>query len=429
MKIVKLAAENVKKIRAIMIEFKDNYTIISGKNGQGKSSAIDCIEYALCGKESLPDKVIREGEDFAKIVLETDQYIISRHWTSNEKSYLKVTTLDGAQYPSPQTMLNKLVGGLSFDPVGFIKDKDQVGTLKKLVGLNFSNIDMQIAENMESRKLAGRERDRLKMIFNELPVYESFATLPDEEIFIAEILAEKNKAENQLKANDMVRKQLKDMQDEYHEREQLIKYKIQKKAELLKEIETINREIEEEEKKQQLTTDTGKSLKTKVAALTDPDLSDYDRQLMESEETNRLIRAKINKSAIENSLGDKVVEYDQFTEKIENLKQQKLDLLATTKFPVPGLSFQDEIVTYNGIPLSQCSQAEQIKVGFAIAMALNPELKVITVKDASLLDESNLKIIRDMAIEKDYLVILERVEEEEGSIIIEEGEIKCQQQS
>jgi predicted RNA-binding protein (virulence factor B family) len=58
-------------------------------------------------------------------------------------------------------------------------------------------------------------------------------------------------------------------------------------------------------------------------------------------------------------------------------------------------------------------------------MALNPELRVIRVLDASLLDEDNMAIIKEMAAEHDFQVWLEVVQNEPGmGVFIEDGKVK-----
>jgi hypothetical protein len=54
--------------------------------------------------------------------------------------------------------------------------------------------------------------------------------------------------------------------------------------------------------------------------------------------------------------------------------------------PIDGLSLESGRVMFNGIPLDQGSSAEQLRVSTAIAMSSNPELRVIRIKDGSLLD-------------------------------------------
>ena len=63
-----------------------------------------------------------------------------------------------------------------------------------------------------------------------------------------------------------------------------------------------------------------------------------------------------------------------------------------------------------------------------IAMALNPKLKVIRIKNGSLLDSKTVQILEDIAEKNDYQIWLEEVSEEEnindGSFYIYEGELK-----
>jgi DNA polymerase III epsilon subunit-like protein len=49
MKIVKLTAENVKRLRAVEITPDDTVQIVTGRNAQGKTSVLDAIWLALCG--------------------------------------------------------------------------------------------------------------------------------------------------------------------------------------------------------------------------------------------------------------------------------------------------------------------------------------------------------------------------------------------
>jgi len=94
------------------------------------------------------------------------------------------------------------------------------------------------------------------------------------------------------------------------------------------------------------------------------------------------------------------------------------------KFPIDGLGFNEQGVTFNGIPFKQCSSAERLKVSLAMAMALNPELKVIRITNGNLLDSSNMTVVEQMAKDNDYQIWLEMVNET-GSmgIYIEDGEV------
>ena len=53
-KILKLQAENIKRLKAIEITPEGHVMVVGGKNGQGKSSTLDAIWYALGGAGALP---------------------------------------------------------------------------------------------------------------------------------------------------------------------------------------------------------------------------------------------------------------------------------------------------------------------------------------------------------------------------------------
>jgi hypothetical protein len=61
----------------------------------------------------------------------------------------------------------------------------------------------------------------------------------------------------------------------------------------------------------------------------------------------------------------------------------------------------------------------------AIAMASNPKLRVIRIKDGSLLDDDALALVAQTAEQHDYQVLMERVGTgDPGAIIIEDGQVK-----
>ena len=120
LKIIRLIAENVKKLRAIQITPEGHIVQISGPNAAGKTSVLDCIWYALGGGSSLPEEPIRRGAAKAEIHIDLGEMIVTRTFT-HKGSYLKVLSKDGLEWKSPQKVLDKLLGKLSFDPLAFAK--------------------------------------------------------------------------------------------------------------------------------------------------------------------------------------------------------------------------------------------------------------------------------------------------------------------
>ena len=120
-------------------------------------------------------------------------------------------------------------------------------------------------------------------------------------------------------------------------------------------------------------------------------------------------------------------EYKALTEGLEALDKTKAKALEAATFPVVGLGFDDTGVTYQGVPFSQASSAEQIRVSVAMAMAMNPKLRVLRIKDGSLLDAETLEALRAQVAENDFQLWLEVVttSTEGGAVIIEDGEVQA----
>src|SRR5690606_9517554 len=109
---------------------------------------------------------------------------------------------------------------------------------------------------------------------------------------------------------------------------------------------------------------------------------------------------------------------ESLTSKIQAIDQQKADMLAKAPFPVCGLGFDENGVTLNGLPFDQASSAERLRVSVAMGIALNPKLRVMLIRDGSLLDSDSLALVAQMAEEHDTQVWVERVSEGEDVSVI-----------
>lgn len=114
------------------------------------------------------------------------------------------------------------------------------------------------------------------------------------------------------------------------------------------------------------------------------------------------------------------------TKNLSDIDKAKQDKLANAKLPIEDLSFDESGVYYKGIPFKQASSAEALRVSVAMGIAMNPELKILLIRDGSLLDNDNLKAISEMAFDSGHQIWLEKVSEndEECSIIISDGSVK-----
>lgn len=417
MRIIRLQAENIKKIKAIDITPTTDVVIISGNNGAGKSSALDAIWYALAGKSGLKKtpKPIREGEKNASVTLTLDNFIVTRNFTANNKSYLKVTNKEGLSYNSPQELLDSFIGKLTFDPLEFaqMREIDQRNLLLMVADIDIDYWDSALISLREERRVRGQtvklyegEREEITIKdLPELPIDTSKLSFKYDEAVSTNNLIERKKEGLQTNIN-IVNESIEDINRKKEEIE-----------EIQKEIEDIKREtivIKEANDKTKEWLSKNKSINT----------DNIKEEMNNAHNTNDQIKTRERNKEADKKQKEAQKVYDGFTEKIEGVAKEKETALSEAKMPISGLGINDTGVTYNDIPFGQLSSSEQLRVSLSIAMSVNPELKVIRITDGSLLDENNMEIIKKLAEKKDYQVWLEKVSDSgEIGFYFVEGEI------
>lgn len=402
-KIIDMRIENFMRIKAARITPDGNIVTITGKNGQGKSSVLDAITAALAGtdKRTTP-KPIRDGEEYAEIVLETDELIATRRFTHGKPSSLVVESQDGAKYPKAQAKLNDIIGKLSMDPLAFtrLSDKEQRETLLDLIDLPFDpkQLDAQRISLYDARTDIGRQEKAI----GEVEIDPDLPTVQQSANWIIDQIQAAN--DNQNKRSHI---------------EQRIEAALARREDLNEQIQRLQREV-------------GATFDDERTALQDldalPAVADVDalqRQLATVEDTNAAIRANNDARDLAEKKAKLKEQYSNLTRAIGKVDDQKAQGLAQAKLPVEGLSFDESGVLYEGIPFKQVNTAAQIQVSTAMAMALNPKLRVIRISEGSLLDDESMRIIGEMAEENDYQIWIETVSNGDGTgIVIEDGEIK-----
>jgi len=362
-----------------------NVIKITGRNGEGKSSVLDAIEAVLSNpRGSNTPRPIHGKEDKAVIVAEVGNFIVRRVFT-DAGTRLTVTGAEGAEYKSPQKVMDGFLGTLSFDPLEFIdmKDKEQVDTL-----LQFSGSDFDFAASDEARKSH----------------YDSRA---DENKAVKTIYATIGEEPEKIKKVDLSAIQYKMTNVSNLARD--IKEQTEKKERLQKSIEEIDAYLVEA-KKTFGEYDTYNNLEQQLKDGIANNERAGDWQKWSDSQEGVKVRE------------DKAAEHDRM---IGVIDEQKKTALAELNLPYPGLSFEEGMVMYNEVPLRQASKAEQIRVSMAVAMAMKPEIRIVLIRDGSLLDSTNLALIHKLAEKNDYQVWIEAVDETgDVGIYLEDGMVK-----
>lgn len=420
-RIVRLSAENYKRIVAVDISPDGNVVTLSGKNRQGKSSILDAMFAALQGGRSAREtsQPIRDGQDVAWVRLEIGddsqhvEFIVTRRWTKDDAGTLSIEAPDGAKYSSPQKLLDELVGRVSFDPASFLdlSAKEQVDALVDALGdsLPFKPADLAAARKgaFDRRTEVGREVTRLEGQVAGFPSADP--SLPVEEVSAADLVAKADAA--------------REHNAEYDARAERIAH-AQAAVEVARERVTAA-EQDLKAAKQGLANVTG-ALDASTADLRKiqrVEVPDVSVQLAEIDATNRRIRQERERKTLEAQLSEKRQEQAQYTAQIQLIDKQKADGIAAAKFPVPELSFTDEGVTYNGIPFGQASTAEQLRAAFGVAIAANPQLRVCRIDKGESLDADSLALLGELAGEHQMQVWIAKVSDAPVGIVIEDGSV------
>lgn len=421
--IVSLEAENFKRLRAIRIAPNGEGIVeIRGNNGEGKSSTLDAIAAVLGGEKLCPAEPIRRGEKTAEATVDLGEFRVTRRWTE-KGSTLKVTTADGAAFSSPQKMLDKMIGSLSFDPLEFSRQKPaaQNETLRKMLGIDFMAIDAKRKDRYDARTAANANVRDMKAIVD---AAQAFPDAPAEEVVVAELLAQQDAAQAKQREKEAAQRAVAAAKSNVSVGAQWV---TDKKAQIA-EIETQLAAMRETLAKGEATLLAREAAvivaETARDAIVVPDIEPIRTKIGTAEATNRQVRANRERAANVGKLEAAEVVATTLTTEIDALDAEKVAALSSKKFPIAGLGLSDGGVTFRGLPLDQASQAERIRVSLAIGISMNPKLRVLLVRDGSLLDEKSMELVAAMAQEAGAQVWIETVSKGNGTgIIIEDGQV------
>jgi hypothetical protein len=399
-RIIELEAENFKRLKAVRIVPGDErILVIKGKNGAGKSAVLDALGCAIDSR-LVPERPVRDGADEAYIRLDLGTLVVERKWTQGgAKDYLVVRDADGVRQSSPQTILDALYNRIALDPSSFLRlsSKDQVEVLRRVTGLDCTDLEEKRAKLYTDRTIVNRELETAEARIRAFKAPP--ADTPDTEI---------------------------DLQDTLRRIEKLRQLQMKRDALVgvraaIKEVEAKLEQLRGDEKR---ITEEGKAFAADIGNPKDvvAELADMNSRAGLADITNRHVRSKRDLESLRATRSEKDAETRRLTAAIEAIDAEKRKRISAAALP-GGISFDEEHVLLRGIPLAQASAAEQIRAAVEVGLAENKPLRVLRIRDGSLLDDDSLALLDQIAEEKDCWIWLERVGEGGTGILIEDGEV------
>lgn len=421
--ITRLEIVDFKRIEAAAIDADTGKPIVlTGNNGQGKTSILDAVMFALTRKGS--EKPIRNGAESATVALTLSNGTAStftvKRKMKGDNAYLDVTTAEGAKMPSPQKFLDSLIGNLAFDPEAFtrLKSKEQADALRIAVGLDTSDLDDSYKISYAQRTEANRVKDNAEKLYKAAPVV---AGSPLEAKSASELVTKRDILYKELAMTETSVEAVGQCESKICDCENEIKA-LENKLISLREL--LDRHTEDRTSLKRASEDRQKATggHTEAIETITVELQGIDAHNASVETHNRQIRER---DTLKESYQASIKRSTEIDNEVKRIQAERESRIAAAKFPIPGLTIEDDTVLVNDVPFSDLNTAERIKVSTLIAMAQNPSLKVIFVREGALVSRANLALLKTLADENGCQLWMEVFSEEphEDSLHICEGRI------
>ncbi len=419
-KLISFEIENVKRVALVKLTPTENgLTVIGGDNAQGKTSVLDAICFALGGEKYRPSNLQREdGQATARIEITLSNGLkIER---TGKNATLKVTDPTGAK--AGQKLLDSFVEELALNLPKFLamKPAEKARTLLQIIGLEaeLAELDKQEKAAYDERHAQGRIADQKEKHAAEMPEHHD---APDEIQTAAGVVAEVQAAMTRNTERQERRNNAEKMESEIARLGEEVDRKHARVEELSAMLEAAKAEKSASKDKWQRVISEAATLE---AVEPDEDTSTMQAKLDALELVNAKVRANMDKHrAIEDAKHARE-EWTILDEKLQEIRDERLALLAGAEMPLPGLSVENGELTYNGKAWDCMSGAEQIRAGAAIIRKLKPECGFILLDKLECLDNAQLKELDAWLKAEDLQGIATRVSKgEECSIIIEDGRV------
>lgn len=408
-KINSLEIENVKRVKAVSMEPSENgLTVIGGRNGQGKTSVLDAIAWALGGERNRPGNAKRDGAagDPALRVELSNGLVVERR---GAKSALKVTDPSGAR--SGQTLLDGFVEQLALNLPKFLaaSDSEKAKTLLSIIGVGdeLRRLDAEEKALYDRRLATGQMARQKRASAAELRCWPQ---APDEPVSASE-LAERHKAALERNAqNSRMRSEAASLRDR---------------------ADAAARDAAEAERRAKEAVDAAEAARRAARAaadrligIEDVDTSEIERELERIEEINAQVRDNARKADADAEADALDEEYDALSGKIERVREERMALLDGADMPLDGLSVREGSLVYGGQPWDGMSASEQLRVATAIVRRLKPECGFVLVDKLEQMDPQTLEEFGAWAESEGLQVIGTRVAVDDTcQIIIEDGRV------
>jgi hypothetical protein len=401
------------ELAELRIDPTDPLILIHGRNGAGKSSAIDAFVSSIAGTSGkrFPAEAVRHGAKAMETIVNLGAWIVRQSKTATGERRLEVTCTDKSKLASsPQAHLDQFFDDLSLDPFFFMKqnarDQNAIFLKRYPLGFDLDGINKQRDEITEWRLETGRE---LKAQQGVMTRFEGLPAECPQPIDVSALSEERSKL---LQAADNARRDAAEHERAWKAHEAAVALIDNIKAQIvaLQDQEEIARkQLAAAEADVAITKKQCDASAAAVDAKPEERIEEIDAAIKNAQNRYAEISLWNERVKAAEKLADAETMYADYTRDLKALETRKAEGMAAMKMPLPGLSFSEEGLRYEGCLLSECCTSLQIRVGMAIAMQRESQVPFCVIRDGNDLDRDSLNVIRDMALQHGFQILIERV--------------------
>ena len=460
------------------IELTDKSLELIGNNGTGKSSILDAIKLGLTNESNRPF-IVKKGEKESEIFIEmNDGLTIDRKKRENKSDYKSIKK-DNVEISSPESFLKEIFTPLQLNPVEFLSmsekeqnkillnlikfDKDKKEFIKQNFGelpswVDYDNSILEILNRLQDKNggyyqaredvnrqiKAGNSiiQDILKDIpenynkdkwqkYNLAEKYSELNQLKDYNFKIDKSVAYKENYNNtingykgELDSNLSTLNTLKETEKKNIENNIVA---LENKISLFKkDLENLDNKyiIEENKYKSEYNEKVAKleeniKVANEWASKEYKDVESLSKELAEAEtmikHLNEFERAENKKIEVDNL----VKTSQSLTDKIELARNLPGVILSEAELPIKSLSIENGIPLINGLPISNLSEGEKLRLCVEVTLSKENNLKLILIDGVEKLSKTNREELYKICKENGIQVISTRTADKEE--LIQEG--------
>lgn len=414
--IASLELENVKRVRAVELQPNEKgLTVLGGRNGQGKTSVLDAIAYALGGERMRPDRVTREGSATpAKMRVELSNGIVCERKGKN--SSLTVTDTTGMK--GGQRLLDEFIGEFALNLPKFLNmsDCEKADYLLKTLGIadQLADADRKVAEANAERTEIGRRAKAARKMAEDSPFHGG---VPSETLDVSALLDEQMSAHEVNQAIEFKRRE--------------VEAKRAESERMAAEVERLARELADATERMAIASSRSETVTGELEGL-EADLANMEpadeqaaaEAVREAEAVNEMVRQNTARAEMLADADRLDGEYRAAGARVAKAKEERLSLLDGADLPLDGLAVEEGVLRFNGSAWGDMSGSEQLRVATAIVRKLKPECGFVLVDKLEQFDPQQLAEFGEWASGQGLQVIGTRVAVDDTcTVVIEDGRV------